>query len=467
VISISGLIFGQTEFSTRSHDFGNLEEYSDRFIDIKITNKGPKKEYILSVKKPAEVVYIVSGQFMEKDSSLLVRLQVNPKEKGRFNYSIDIFTSGKNEATKITLKGNLLNVPRDNMAAFQNCPTFGQRSSANPLDFELTVMTIDKLTREPLGKSTVTLLQNGRAIGAYKTNKVGKVQEKVPLGYTYFYAKHETYLPVEYGTYVNFKRNYIVLELEKDPTILVEPEVPEPIEIAELPKEEPKEEPKEDPKEIVIEIEKELETEVVLPKEVPVEFAKLDPNDFSDENFNPVNMVFVLDVSSSMNQEDKIELMKYALNEMVAIIRPQDKISLVTYSTHARVILDAATGNEKGEANQKVDHLKASGLTAGGAGIKLGYKQNMKEFIPGGVNQVIIITDGAFNRSSEDYIKYVRKYKKKGVNLSVVGIKNSDKDEEKMIEAAQKGGGRYIPIDKLADAQNNLKQELRLLSYKF
>ena len=148
-------------------------------------------------------------------------------------------------------------------------------------------------------------------------------------------------------------------------------------------------------------------------------------------------------------------------------IRDRDKISLVTYSTHARVILDAATGNEKGEANDKVDHLKASGLTAGGEGIKLGYKQTMKVFIPEGINQVIIVTDGAFNRSSEDYIKYVRKYKKKGVNLSVVGIKNADKDEEKMMEAAEKGGGRYIPIDKLADAQNNLKQEIRLLSFKY
>ena len=455
----SGLIYSQTEFSTRLHDFGDLEDYSDRFVDIKITNKGVKKEYNLSVKKPSEVVYIVSGQFMEKDSSLIVRLQVNPKEKGRFNYTVEIYTSDRNEATKVVLKGSIVNSPRDNTSAFQSCPTFGERSSGNPLDFQLTVITIDKETKEPLTKSAVTLLQNGRAIGAYKTNRFGEIKEKVPLGYTYFYGKHEGYYPVEYGTYVNFKRNYLVLELEKDKR------TPEPILVPDLPIEitEP---PKEEPKEIAIEMEKELDKEVVIPKEAPLELAKLDPNDFSDKNFKPVNVVFVLDVSSSMNQGDKIELMKFALYEMVKMLRPQDKISLVTYSNQARVLLNAAKGNEKVEANEKVEGLKASGMTAGGVGIKLGYKQNLKSYLDGGVNQVIVITDGAFNRNSDDYLRYVRRYKKQGVNLSIVGIKNAEKDEIKMTEAAEKGGGHYIPIQKLADAQNNLKQEIRILSYK-
>jgi Ca-activated chloride channel family protein len=149
------------------------------------------------------------------------------------------------------------------------------------------------------------------------------------------------------------------------------------------------------------------------------------------------------------------------------MMRPQDKISLVTYSTQARVLLDAAKGNEKTEANEKVEELKASGMTAGGEGIKLGYKQNLKSYLDGGVNQVIVITDGAFNRNSDDYMKYVRKYQKKGVNLSIVGVKNSENDAVKMTEAAEKGGGHYIPIQKLADAKNNLKQEIRILSYKY
>ncbi len=83
--------FGQIVFEKIKHDFGDLEAYSDRFVDIVVTNKGPKKEYLLSVKKPLDVVYLVNGQFIEKDSSLIVRLQVNPKVKGKFSYDIDIY----------------------------------------------------------------------------------------------------------------------------------------------------------------------------------------------------------------------------------------------------------------------------------------------------------------------------------------------------------------------------------------
>lgn len=456
----------QTVFNMKSHDFGELEAYSDRFVDLVVTNKGPEKAYLLSVKKPLDVVYLVNGERIEKDSSITVRLQVNPRQKGKFKYEIDVFTSDQSEARKIVLTGTLKDFSRDDYAAFQNCPSFGQRPAGqDPTAFEMTVVTIDKETKEPLGKSTVTLLQNGRTIGAYKTKKDGKLKEKVPLGYSYFFAAHDGYFPAELGTYINFQRNYIVLELEKDKTI------PEDVLIAETIEEiaEPTVKEKE---EVVIvisaeeELEKELEEERVLPKEAPVALTTLDPNDFSEKYFEPVNITFVLDVSASMRQADKIELMKFALYDMVDMLRPQDKISMVTYANDARVILSPTSGNEKAKAIAQVEGLKASGLTAGGEGIKLGYKQNKKGYIDQGTNQVIVITDGAFNRNSEDYLRYVKRFKKQGINLSIVGIKNSEKDAVEMSDAAQKGGGRYVPIQKLGDAKHNLKQEIRFVSFK-
>ncbi|MEN9400920.1 MAG: hypothetical protein RL632_2023, partial [Bacteroidota bacterium] len=71
-----------------------------------------------------------------------------------------------------------------------------------------------------------------------------------------------------------------------------------------------------------------------------------------------------------------------------------------------------------------------------------------------------------FNRSSDDYKKYIRKYRRKGINMSVVGIKNSENDADEMLESALLGGGNYVPIFKLVDAQNNLKQEIRVLSFR-
>ena len=465
----------QISFDKTKHDFGDLEAYSERYVDIVLKNTGNKQEWILSVKKPMGVVYITSKQIIEKDSSVIVRLQVNPKEKGRFSYVVNVFTSDRGEATPIKLTGNLREVSQDNMSAFTSCPNFSEREGGrNPNNFDLTVVTIDKETRTELGHSAVTMIQNGQPIWSKYTDKKGKVKEDATLGLSYFYATHEGYHPAELGAYVNFKRNYIVVELEKDPTSIEIPPVtiPEPIiDTTVIVSIEPTSEP-EPEIEIVIEIEdhiEELETEIdsTYLADVPMSFKDLDKENFDDSYFKPVNVVFVLDVSSSMKQVDKIELMKYSLFQLTDMLRPQDKIGIVTYADDARVLLKSTKGNLKDDIKKEVGALKAFGYTSGGSGIKLGYKEAKKSLIADGTNHVIVITDGAFNRNSDDYKRYIKKYKKKGINMSVVGIKNKDVAEEKMRAVAELAGGHFVGIQKLADAQNNLKQEIRRLAYRY
>lgn len=455
----------QIQFETTKHDFGDLEPYDDHFVDIVVKNVGSKKEYLLSVKKPYDVVYIVNGQFIDPDSSIIVRLQVNPKAKGRFNYEVQIFTSDRNEATNVKLIGNITELPQDNLSAFTACPDFSSRPGGKGKKFDLTVVTVDKETRKPLDKSEVTMIQNGQPIWANASDKNGKIKKEATLGLSYFYATHEGYLPAELGAYVNFQRNYVILELEKDP--LIETPLPQPVEpeIAQM----------DSVVEIVVveQIEQNLEeqlnnepTTAVENTTVPIELTQLDKNNFNEEFFKPINVVFVLDVSASMKQVDKIELMKFSLFQLTQMLRPQDKMGIVTYATEAMVLLPPTSGSDKEKINKEVEELKASGLTAGGAGIKLGYKQCIKGYLDEGVNQIIVITDGAFNRSSDDYKKYIKKYKRKGIQMSVVGIKNKPMDEDEMRDAAELGGGRYIPIFKLADAQNNLKEEIRFVTFR-
>ncbi|MEN9401124.1 MAG: hypothetical protein RL632_2227, partial [Bacteroidota bacterium] len=91
----------QLRFEVLDYDFGILESYDDRFVDVKVSNIGAKKEYILSVKKPSDVVYIAPNDRIGPDSSMYLRFQVNPSVKGRFNYDIYVFTSDKASATRI------------------------------------------------------------------------------------------------------------------------------------------------------------------------------------------------------------------------------------------------------------------------------------------------------------------------------------------------------------------------------
>lgn len=455
----------QVTFDKTKYDFGNLESYSNRFVDIILKNKGDKQHWLLSVKKPMDVVYISSKQIMEKDSSIVVRLQVNPREKGRFSYEVQIFTSDKGEATIIKLTGNLLEIDQNTTNAFTACPDFSERPGGrNPNSFDLTVVTIDKVTREELSKSTVTMLQNGQEIWTKRTDTKGKIKSEATIGLSYFYADHEGYKPEELGAYVNFRRNYIVLELEKDPSFNVPIPIITDTLIAETPTEiEPEEE-------IVIEIEEKLEEiEPTIDSsylaELPPALTDLDKDNFDEKYFNPVNVVFVLDISGSMRDADKIELMKYSLFQLTEMLRPQDKIGIVTYATNSRVLLTPTSGDHKDDIKSEITALSASGATAGGEGIKLGFKEAQRAYITNGTNHVIIITDGAFNRNSTDYEKYIKKYSKKSIHMSVVGIKNKDVDKEKMMKAAELGGGHYVPIFKLADAQQNLKQEIRRLSF--
>jgi len=453
--------FGQIEFDKVKHDFGELESYSVRYVDIILTNTGDKQEWLLSVKKPFEVVYINSNQFIEKDSSIIVRLQVNPKAKGRFSYDVNIFTSDRADATKIKLTGSLKQIDQNNNNALTACPSFNDRPGGkDPNSFDITVVTIDKESREELSQSTVSMLQNGRPIWTKNTNKKGIIKEDATLGLSYFYATHDGYFPAELGTYINFKRNYVVLELEKDKSVIIPEPIPVPViddtlivEIEPVP-------------EIIIEIEDHIEVDTTTIAEAPPSFNDIPKDNFDEDHFNPINVVFILDVSSSMKGADKMELMKYSLYQLTSMLRAQDKMGIVTYSSKAKVLLEPTSGANKDEINAQVEELKASGYTAGGKGIKMGYKEALKGKIDGGVNQVIIITDGAFNRDSDDYKRYVRKYKRKGINLTVVGIKNKEKYKDEMQRAAEIGGGRYIPVYGLADAQNNLTQEIRLLTFK-
>jgi len=489
---IAGWSNAQVVFDKTAHDFGDLYSYDNRFIDIYLKNTGTKEAFILSVKKPQEVVYIQRGAMILPDSSQVIRFQVNPTKKGRFSYQIPVYTSDKNEPTYIELTGYLKELPERRDNSFTDCPNFNQRpGDGNPLDFQLTVVTIDKDTREPLAKSHVTLIQNGRRVGIWQTNKQGKIQEKVPLGLSYFQAQHDGYIPAELGSYINFQRNYIVMELEK--IDVPEPQIPSVVEpyeedIAEVPEANPvspappvreiildapedRAEVKEEPslftriQELFRRSPRDIDTTPVITPDYP-DFASLDPNSFDAENFRPVNVVFIIDVSYSMKQADRLELMKYSLLQLTDMLRPQDQIALVSYSTNARVLLPSVSGQEKEKIEEEVSNIRAFGSTAGGAGIKLGYKVARKNLIQDGTNHVIIITDGAFNVASGDYKKEIRKHLARGITFSVVTVKSSERDLDNLQEAADIGRGRLVPVNQLSDAEENLRQEIRLSAFR-
>jgi Ca-activated chloride channel family protein len=408
-------------------------------------------------------VYKRQGQFIEPDSSIILRFHVKPKKTGKFNYQIELFTSDKLTSTIFELTGNQLELAENQLAYLQSCPDFGVKPSSYSSNFKLNILVIDQATKAPLRNSSVSIIQNGAKIGTWETNSQGKISEKIPPGFTYFYVSNALYLPTELGKYTNINTNTICIELAKNPAI--GPLIPSE---NKLPKLQISDSIPAEKIENLVPLEIALKEEILHPiaTNQPVKLDTLPFENFNEAYFKPVNVVFVLDKSSSMLTEDKLELMKYALFQLTDYLRPIDKIGVVTYSSTAKILIPPTSGNNKETIKKPISKIHPGGGTAGADGIKLGYEQVNLAYIPDGTNMVILITDGAFNKNTSDYQSIIDLNKSKGITFSVVGIKNLVQDEIKMKQAAQLGNGNYVPIFKLADAQFNLIQQIRISSFR-
>ncbi|MDR1462129.1 MAG: von Willebrand factor type A domain-containing protein, partial [Azoarcus sp.] len=119
--------------------------------------------------------------------------------------------------------------------------------------------------------------------------------------------------------------------------------------------------------------------------------------DLAKQTLPPANLVFLVDVSGSMYPPERLPLLQSSLKLLVQQLRSQDRISLVTYASNTSVILAGASGDEKEKITNAIDRLNAGGSTAGESGIKLAYQQARKQFIKGGINRILLATDGDFN----------------------------------------------------------------------
>jgi Ca-activated chloride channel family protein len=184
---------------------------------------------------------------------------------------------------------------------------------------------------------------------------------------------------------------------------------------------------------------------------------------FSAEKLPPSNLVFLIDVSGSMSDQNKLPLLKEAFKLLAQQLTPRDKVTIVVYAGAAGVVLPTTPGNEKDRILQALDGLEAGGSTAGAQGIVLAYEEAQKSFIQDGNNRVILATDGDFNvgvSSDADLVKLIEEKRKKGVYLSVLGFGMGNLKDSKMEKLADKGNGNYAYIDNLTEAKKVLVTQM-------
>jgi Ca-activated chloride channel homolog len=176
----------------------------------------------------------------------------------------------------------------------------------------------------------------------------------------------------------------------------------------------------------------------------------------------PSNLVFLLDVSGSMGDANKLPLLKTAFGLLVNELRAQDRVAIVVYAGAAGLVLESTPGNRKGAIMAAIDNLEAGGSTAGGAGLKLAYAEAEKNFIKGGNNRIILATDGDFNvgeSSNGGMERLVEEKREEGVFITVLGFGMGNVKDDKMELIADKGNGNYSYIDNLQEARKVLVRE--------
>jgi Ca-activated chloride channel family protein len=177
----------------------------------------------------------------------------------------------------------------------------------------------------------------------------------------------------------------------------------------------------------------------------------------------PSNLVFLIDVSGSMQSEDKLPLLKSAFRLLVNQLRPEDHVAIVVYAGAAGLVLPSTPGNEKRRILDAIDSLEAGGSTAGGAGLRLAYDVAKENRIENGINRVILATDGDFNvgvSSDAEMVRLIEEKREQGTSLTVLGFGTGNLKDSKMEKLADHGNGHYAYVDSFNEARKVFVREI-------
>lgn len=175
------------------------------------------------------------------------------------------------------------------------------------------------------------------------------------------------------------------------------------------------------------------------------------------------NLVFLIDVSGSMDSADKLDLLKSSFEQLVKQLDERDRVSIVTYASGEELVLEAAKGSDARKIMRAIRSLRADGSTNGERGLELAYEVAERNFIEGGVNRIVMASDGDLNvgmTSTSDLHDYVEKKRETGVYLSVLGFGSGNYKDDKMETLADKGNGSYHYIDCEAEAERVFGERL-------
>lgn len=198
-----------------------------------------------------------------------------------------------------------------------------------------------------------------------------------------------------------------------------------------------------------------------LPEPIVIKEPKKEIGEFDESKYKANNIIFLIDVSSSMKDSSKLPVMQNALYYLIDNLRPIDRITIITYSDSVKVLKEGISGNHKDELKTVVSKLKAKGLTKGKKAILFSLDIALKHYIDGGNNQILLSTDGKFRFYPDDQTIYLLKQGDKLVKLSTLAFGNDKEALKNLKDIAEIGKGNFIHIKNKNKAQEQLLGEIK------
>ena len=436
---IATLGMAQINASELDIDYGVIERNTELEKEIFFVNTSLRNATLLTNDFPREYDAHVSSKKIAPGDTMFLRWKYNPILEGRFSDKITLWFSTMEKPLELNVKGDVKFI---DPYASPACPSFNERPAGQEKSFSTYISVLEEGSRNPIKNAQVKVVDNGVVYGDFFTDKKGELEKKLPIRYFYFLATAEGYEPFHFYSYVNSKNHDFRFELVP----IVKPEMETELEL-------------EEPVEEAI-------SELVVPEEPKETVLVSEPKgDFSVSEFSPNNIVFLVDISGSMNSSGRLDILKSAMIEMVEMMRPEDKISLVSYARSASVLLEPTSGANKEFITTQIRALQAKGATSGQKGLKQAYKLAKSAFISKGNNRVYIATDGVFKVSEEEAInKMVKKFARKKIYLSVLGIKGTEYTKKKMSELADLGRGEFLALEDFDHSGEDLKNLVKFQS---
>lgn len=416
----------QIEIQPARLDFGTTNEETEWVVDVHISNKNDKKDFLLSANFSHEYEVLYTSKMIEVDSTITMRVKFIPREKGAFSEDIQLYFASSTTPFIIPVRAMVdYRNPQENIP----CPDFSRLAADCCADNMFIVEVVDADTGLPVEDATIRIMEQDITRMKILTNATGKVSQAIPIGYYRLFVSHKDYTSNEVTSYINHRKAYFKIPIKrvvKADTLAMQP-------VPSLP-----------------EVKAEDSDFVLLP----------------EDQYKPNNFVFLLDVSSSMSQGEKLLLMKRALNQLILVLRSGDKITLISYADDSKTILPATSGNEKEKIKTLIEDIQVGGSTSGAKGFKSAYKALKNAQIDNGNNQLVVITDGVFQPADQFEInKLVKKSAKKKFITSIVGIQCASFAILKLTELTSMGNGSFLLVEDENDL-NVLIDEMKKRSLK-